>query len=96
MSFSQEKKENGSVENGNTKVSIFTFYPNPVEDELFVLGTQKIKRIEIIDVLGKSVADYVFNKSIIKIGVSELKSGIYLIQVTNESGKLETKRLIVK
>lgn len=41
VSFSQEKTENNSVKNENIKASIFTFYPNPLEDVLFVLSTQK-------------------------------------------------------
>ena len=96
MLHSQEKTENSSIKKDTLKVHVFKFHPNPVEEELFVLGTHKIKSIEFIDILGKRVAIYHFNKSIIKINVSELKSGIYLIQVTNENNKQETKKLIVK
>lgn len=92
MSFSQEEKEKINLE----ETSIFKFYPNPAHGDLFILGTHKIKSIELIDVLGKRVAFYRFNKSIIKMNVSELKSGIYLIQATDENDKSETKRLIVK
>ena len=95
VSFSQEKAGKDIAENSNTN-SIFRFYPNPVEDELFILGTNKVKRIEIIDVLGKTVVTHLIEKSIIKIDVSELKNGIYLLQVTNENDKSETKKLIVK
>ena len=96
VSFSQEKVESSNKKNDIAKPSLFKFYPNPVEDELFVLGTNKIKSIQLIDVLGKQVAIHHFNKSIIKMDVSQLKSGIYLIQATDENGKQETKKLVVK
>tara|TARA_R110000868_G_scaffold212549_5_gene462436 strand:+ start:2932 stop:3210 length:279 start_codon:yes stop_codon:yes gene_type:complete len=92
VSFSQEQV----VKNNLEETTVFKFYPNPVQDELFVLGTNKIKSIELINVLGKRVAIYHFNKSIIKMDVSDLKSGIYLIQATDENNKQETKRLVVK
>lgn len=94
-SYSQKKTEDLSLES-KTKKSIFKCYPNPVETELFVLGTNKIKSIEFIDVLGKRVGYYHFNKSIIKMDVSKLKSGIYLMQVIDENNKQETKKLVVK
>lgn len=76
--------------------SVFKCYPNPVETDLFIIGINKIKTIEFIDVLGNRVAIYLFNKSIIKLDVSFLKSGIYLIQVIDENHKVETNKLVVK
>lgn len=83
-----------SIQSENNNV--FKFHPNPVENELFILGTHKIKTIEFIDVLGKQAAIYHFDKSIIKINISYLKSGIYLLQVIDENEKVETKKLVVK
>ena len=92
VSFSQEDEENVNLE----KTTVFKFYPNPAQDDLFILGTNKIKSIELINVLGNRVAFYHFNKSIIKMDVSELKSGMYLIQAIDENNNSETKKLIVK
>lgn len=92
VSFSQELIEKENI----IDIEVFKFYPNPAQDDLFILGTNKIKSIELINVLGKRVAFYDFNKSIIKINVSELNSGIYLIRVIDEKNKKETKRLVVK
>ena len=92
VSFSQEQIGKNNLE----ETIVFKFYPNPVQDELYILGTNKIKSIELINVLGKRVAIYNFNKSIIKMDVSELKSGIYLIQAIDENNKHETKKLVVK
>ncbi|MDO5978713.1 T9SS type A sorting domain-containing protein [Flavivirga spongiicola] len=95
-SFCQEKTNNVNLLNDDLKASIFKFHPNPVDNQLFIIGTVKIKRIEIIDILGKNVATYFFNKSIIKIDVSQLRSGLYLIEIRNENDKLEIKKLIKK
>ena len=92
VSFSQEEIKLKKPQN----IEVFKFYPNPVQDELFILGTNKIKSIEFINVLGKRVAIHHFNKSIIKMNVSDLQSGIYLIQATDENNKQETKKLVVK
>ena len=92
VSFSQEQIELKNHED----TEVFKFYPNPVQDELFILGKNRIKSIEFINVLGKRVAYYHFNMSIIKLNVSELKSGIYLIQATDENNKQETQRLVIK
>lgn len=92
LSFSQS---NNDVKRLKTE-SIFKCHPNPVESELYIIGTNKIKSVEFIDVLGKRAAIYLFNKSIIKLDVSYLKGGIYLIQVIDETNKVETKKLIVK
>lgn len=92
VSFSQEL----IGKNSNEETKVFKFYPNPAQNNLYVLGINKIKSIELINVLGKRVAFYKFNKSIIKLDVSELKSGIYLIQAIDENDKKETKKLVVK
>ncbi len=91
LSFSQNK-----IDSSITKVDVFKIYPNPVQDDLFILGTNKIKSIEFIDALGNRVEIYHFNKSIIKMDVSQIKNGIYLIQAIDEKNQLEIKRLIIK
>ncbi len=105
LSFSQEKIID-SIKQSNIKkvdttsavlkTSVFKMHPNPAKDKLFVLGTNRIKSIELINVLGKQVAIYHFNKSIIKIDVSQLKKDIYIIKIIDENDKMETKRLVVE
>lgn len=75
---------------------VFKCYPNPVKDNLFILGTNKLKSIEFINSLGKREAIYQFNRSIVKIDVSGFKKGLYILKVTNEKDSVETKKLIVK
>lgn len=98
-SFSQDKNRDvTNIDEGIQKpeISVFESYPNPVKEHLFVIGTYKIKRIEISDVSGKPVAMYQFDKSIIRLDVSELLSGIYIFKVTDENDRQAIKKLVVE
>ncbi|WP_460220570.1 T9SS type A sorting domain-containing protein [Psychroserpens sp. MEBiC05023] len=75
---------------------VFKFHPNPTEDQIFIIGTHKIKTVEILDILGKRVAFFQLDKSIIKLNISELKPGMYLLRVIDKYDKHDTKQLIVK
>ncbi|WP_299884707.1 T9SS type A sorting domain-containing protein [uncultured Lacinutrix sp.] len=88
-SYSQEKKKLLSKE------IVFKFYPNPVKEDLFILGTHKLKTIEIIDEFGKRVEIHTFNKSIIKMNVSNIKKGVYLLKAIDINDKQEIKKLII-
>ncbi|MGB5420082.1 T9SS type A sorting domain-containing protein [Algibacter sp.] len=92
LSFSQNDIE----KNPPKESTVFKFHPNPAQDDLFILGTNKIKSIELSDVFGNRIALYQFNKSIIKLDISEFKSGIYLIQVTDENNRHEIKKVFIK
>lgn len=94
ISFSQNNTLNSVTKTSDSKV--FECYPNPVKDHLYVIGTYKINQIEIIDVLGKRVALYKYDKSIIRMNISQLPKGIYLIKVTDEKGMQATKKLIAE
>ena len=99
ISFSQEKTPEFAIENKRIapqQLPVFKCHPNPVEEDLFVIGTFKIERIEILDALGKRVALYKFNKSIIRLNLSELKSGIYLLKVVDKKNRQAIKKLVVK
>jgi hypothetical protein len=68
-------------------------YPNPANDYLnFNANSNENLDIQIFDILGKSVLnlDNVRNP----VNVSELKSGVYFVQITLGTVK-ETKKLII-
>lgn len=96
-SFSQDKNTELSKDNQILqKPEVFKFHPNPVQDQLFILGTHKIKRVEIIDALGKTVVLEYFDKSIIRLNVKPLESGLYFLKVIDKFNKQDIKKLIVK
>ncbi|MDZ7742320.1 MAG: T9SS type A sorting domain-containing protein [Bacteroidota bacterium] len=76
-----------------------SIYPNPARDELFIEFDRKLNEsytVRIMDLTGKSVAVYneTASNGLIRINISELKKGLYSIELSNqESGKI-TQRLI--
>lgn len=69
-----------------------TIYPNPAADQFFI-NTEKPADINIFDMSGRLVKTTVYNTS--GISVSDLKSGIYLVEITIDSQK-SIKRISVK
>lgn len=75
------------INENNFKEEIYTAYPNPVNDLLFIncKENERITEIKIFNIEGKNILirDEVFDN---KIDISELKTGFYLIKfVINET-----------
>ncbi|MCF0200940.1 MAG: T9SS type A sorting domain-containing protein, partial [Bacteroidales bacterium] len=67
----------------------FQVYPNPVKDALsVVLKEGEIIEITVFDGIGRKILS---RKGEERIDVSSLKSGLYLLFVTTESGTLRTR-----
>ncbi len=73
----------------------FTMYPNPTNTGSVTIttNTNQNKNVVVFDVLGKQVLAK--NLTGNTLNVSSLKSGIYLVQVT-EGNTTSTKKLIIK
>lgn len=68
----------------------FMVYPNPAKDQLVISAKEEILEVEVYTILGSKILEEK-NKS--TINVSDLKSGVYLLSITTESGKC-TKKFI--
>ena len=72
-------------------------YPNPFNDVLRVGNTEKIIRAEITDVSGKAIIVKQNAQSPdMKIGTRSLKSGIYVIRLLDDAGKVSTFKVVKK
>lgn len=69
-------------------------YPNPVTNGTFYINTtaDQTKDVVVYDVLGKEV---VKTKTTNAVNVSNLKSGVYIVKITEE-GKTATRKLVIK
>ena len=67
----------------------FILYPNPVNDLIFIESQQRVERVKIFNLQGQLINEESTNSFV----VSELKSGLYFVQVTIE-GKTITKKFI--
>lgn len=74
--------------------STFNLYPNPVRNGLVTIKTNSNQPLQVgvFDVLGKQVISKTVTNN--TLNVSALKSGIYLVQVT-ENNVTSTKKLVV-
>ena len=70
----------------------FGVYPNPTTDIVNIVGTQNAE-YHIFSIDGKMVKSGITRDA--KINMSELNSGLYLLQITSE-GNTETKKIIKK
>lgn len=76
-----------SLSNNHTRKIAFTFYPNPTTDFLNVLVDEEIKSIAVFNMQGKEILKTNSNR----VDVSNLTSGVYLIEVITNSGKAISK-----
>lgn len=79
-----------------TDAASFNMYPNPVQDELTIVATSYISNIRIVDLLGNLVLSSSGNNSLTnKLNLSEVASGLYLIEVKTEAG-IYLKKLTIE
>ena len=69
-------------------------YPNPVTNGTFFINTTSdaTKDVVVYDVLGKQVVKTATTNA---VNVSNLKSGVYIVKIT-EDGKTATRKLVIK
>lgn len=75
-----------------TTLENFKLYPNPVSDTLNIQLDRDLEKIEIYSILGRMV----FTKTNSMINVSNLSSGMYIIKVYTQDGKIGVKRFVKK
>ena len=67
--------------------NILSLYPNPTNDHLVLeLDGQKVREVEILDVLGSKVTSYNYTGK--PIDVSELNSGNYVVKITLDDASI--------
>jgi len=81
--------QTANLESFNTKINI---YPNPASEKILIdYNSNKIFNVEMFTILGKKVKEL---KNTKKIDVSDLKSGIYFMKISNQNFNY-TKKIII-
>lgn len=62
-----------------------TAYPNPVKDILTVSYSQKMDTIEVYNLVGQLVKSIKPSSEEVKINLSDLSSGAYLVRISSNS-----------
>lgn len=69
-------------------------YPNPATSNITIEGAN-VAKVEIYNLVGQKVFEQQGNK-VVNIDASNWNKGLYLVNITNENGSVETKKLVVK
>lgn len=77
------------------KIAGLNVYPNPVKNgNLHITSnSNEVKTVTVYDILGKQVLESKTSNNV--VNVSNLKSGAYIVKVT-EDGKTDTRKLIIE
>jgi hypothetical protein len=73
-----------SVENMNAMT--LTVFPNPASSNVTVVSKQTIVKCTITTILGQTVCSALVNKERVRLDVSNLTTGVYLLQIQTENG----------
>lgn len=76
-----------------TKKYLVSILPNPAHDYIIINGADKFKRVQLIDMSGKVVKQFIKNSNN-RYTVSGLAQGIYLLQLINDDEKQVEKIVI--
>jgi len=87
----------GTVAVNEASITNVYVYPNPANEFLNVSSNNEIKSIHIIDIAGKSfINKKEVNNSNAQLNISNLLSGIYIVNIVGIDGKTEARKLTVK
>jgi hypothetical protein len=84
-----------AIQANETKYEIF-IYPNPFNNKIVITseGDQMLSQVNIFNIYGQKIAEYKLNGKQADLETSNLVSGIYLLEVYNDTGLKITKRII--
>ncbi|WP_379969626.1 T9SS type A sorting domain-containing protein [Epilithonimonas sp. UC225_85] len=80
----------------NYNVEKVKIYPNPTSEKLLISATSQLVRFNIYDFTGRRLSGKEFNKDNYTIDVSHLGKGIYILELTNDKGKIQSQKFIIE
>ena len=72
--------------------TLFSIYPNPATDRVYIESLETVREIVVFDVLGQQVIRTSENQ----ITITDLQSGIYFVQVEFENAQKAVRKIIKK
>jgi len=74
----------------------FNVYPNPVSDALQISGLEAAQRIQLMNLQGQVIRRLESGQGINEVDISEIPSGTYLLQVSDQSNRIIHNNKIIK
>ena len=84
----------GLVAVEDVKETSYSVYPNPVKDVLTVSG-EDMRQVTVYNALGQLVKTVNCNDNTVQINVSDLRNGMYFVNVVNNNGEMSTSKVSV-
>ncbi len=85
----------GTTNVSETTNESFSVYPNPASSSINIAGIKDTK-IDILNILGEVILTDNIVSGEIKLDISHLENGIYLIKIQSENGELVEKLIVSK
>ena len=77
----------------NVETTTVSYYPNPVEDVLYLNAKEAIDSVAVYTITGQKVTSISLNANKTEINFSSLSSGVYLLEVTS-NGSVENLKIV--
>lgn len=73
-------------------------YPNPTKGQIFIKANSDVKSlsVQVFDMAGRMVESKKSNSNDLELNLSNQTKGIYILSITDDSGKKKTAKVIVK
>jgi len=79
----------------NKELPSFSYYPNPVQNTLFINNLEHVNRIDIFNLIGQKVRTInTITSTKISIQTGDLNNGVYIISVVGNNGLVKSMRFI--
>jgi hypothetical protein len=69
-------------------------FPNPAKDEVFIQSKHIIQKVRMLSLLGEVLLDTQFDDSAIRLDISTLKPGVYVVEIETERGFVVRKLVV--
>lgn len=79
----------------DAKDNMISIFPNPVIEKFKVSGLKEDVKIEIVDILGKTIITKTINENV-EVDISVLKEGIYFVMIHHSNGNITSQKIIKK
>lgn len=92
----------GAYENRSTlgvsqnQLENISLYPNPVFDEFTVTSDRHLSKVDVYNAMGQLVESMSTATAKLKVDISDLETGVYLVKVYSAEGNLSIHKIIKK
>ncbi|MFN8237387.1 MAG: T9SS type A sorting domain-containing protein [Chitinophagales bacterium] len=75
------------LRNTESQMEGLEFYPNPVNGLLYIKAGENIESIEIMDVQGRMMHEFIINRNDVQLNLSGLKDGMYIAIIKGKNSR---------